>query len=95
MVYILMKTLVKSGNFSGNSDNDEEEQAMHSVNIPDEQGQATPSINIPNEQSKTRDLFQLAALATPQLKSPPHPKLRATSFFDGRNSQSQLFYQMI
>ena len=46
MVYILMKTLVKSGNFSRNSDNDEEEQAMHSVNIPDEQGQATPSINI-------------------------------------------------
>jgi hypothetical protein len=47
-----MKTLKKSGNFSGNSnsDSDEEEQAMPSINIPDEQEQATPNINITNEQ---------------------------------------------
>ena len=51
-----MKTLKKSGNFSGNSDsdNDEEEQAMPSINIPDEQEQATPNLNIPNEQEQAK-----------------------------------------
>ena len=44
-------------------------------------------------QGMTCDLFWLAALATPQLKSPPHPQPRATCFFDGRNSHPhpQLF----
>ena len=44
-------------------------------------------------QGMTCDLFWLAALATPQLKIPPHPQPRATCFFDGRNSHPhpQLF----
>jgi hypothetical protein len=34
-------------------------------------------------------LFSVAAPATPQHKIPPHR--RATCFFDGRNSQAQLY----
>ena len=68
-----MKTLKKSGNFSGNSDsdNDEEEQAMPSINIPDEQEQATPSINIPNEQEQaTHSSTHLMSKSRPNLLKP-------------------------
>ena len=46
-----------------------------------------------NNQSMTCYLFSVAAPATPQPKIPPHPQLRATCFFDGRNSHPhpQLF----
>ena len=45
------------------------------------------------KQGMTCDLFWLAALATPHLKSPPHPQPHATCFFDCRNSHPhpQLF----
>ena len=43
-------------------------------------------------QSMTCDLFCLAALATPQTKSHPQAQPCATCFFDGINSQPQLYY---
>ena len=48
-------------------------------------------ISIPSDQSMTCYLFWVAAPATPQTKIPLHPQPRATCFFDGHNSQAQLY----
>ena len=47
-------------------------------------------------QSMTCYLFWVAAPATPQPKTPPHPQPPATCFFDGRNLQAQRqLYQIL